>query len=174
MTYRTLRTYFMGICNLITNRNVVTSPELAALLNNPEILVYFNRVLIKLSILKQMNTLNPEEEVEFGEEGDIPGIDTEIDKMISKFKPDPALKDIDKELCRTDMDYLLHVEVLMAFDFDICNEYIEEINEFSMFKILLEKENTARSDLFQGYVSRTSESMQNNVCLLYTSPSPRD
>ena len=164
ITYRTLRTFFMGMCNLIMHRQIASAPELVAILNNSEILVYFNRILIKLYLLKQLNSVETENEMDqYEDDSEVPGLDTEIDRMISKFLPDPALEKLDEEMCKTDMDYLLNVEVLMAFDFDICNEFIEEINEFVIFKNLLEKENSSRSPLFQGYISRTSESMQKNV-----------
>lgn len=164
MTYRTLRTYFMGVCTLIMNRSVVTSPELTALLSNPDILVYFNRILIKLSMLKELNSFVDDNELdEFPEDNDDGEIDSEIEKMLSKFQKDPALENLEQELCRTDMEYIMHVEVLMAFDFDICNELIYEIDELAIFKNLINKESSERSALFQGYVSGTSEAMKLNV-----------
>jgi hypothetical protein len=165
MTYRTIRMYFMGMCTLIMNRNVVSHPGLSALLNNPEILVYFNRVVVKLSLLKKLNTIN-DVEMDDMMEDEIPGLDEEIKNMLAKFKEDPALENLESELCRTDMDYLLHVEVLMAFDYDICNELVDEIDEVVVFKNLLSQENSQNSDLFQGYVAQTTESMKQNVQLV--------
>jgi hypothetical protein len=163
MTYRTIRTYFMGMCNLIVNRSVVSNPALTALLNNPEILVYFNRLIVKLSLLKSLNSFNDDIEIDELGDDEIPGLDTEINKMLSKFEPDPALENLESELCRTDMDYLLHVEVLMAFDYDICKELVDEIDEIQVFKNLLNKESAENTALFQGYVSGTSEGMKKNV-----------
>ena len=166
MTYRTLRTFFMGLCLLIQHRAFVKSPEFKSFLENPEILVFLNRILVKLSLLKQLNEVESDEMPEDEFDDDVPGLDSEITKLVSRFQADPALENIENELCRTDMNYILNVEVLMAFDFDICNEYIDEISEFTIFKELLEKENGEGSTLFRGYLAGTTEAMQKNVKLI--------
>jgi hypothetical protein len=167
MTYRTLRTFFMGLCFLIQHRIFVKSPDFKAFLENPEVLIFMNRVAIKLCILKQLNKIEEEEPIdEFDDH--IPDLDSEISKLLGKFQQDPALENMENELCRTDMNYILNVEVLMAFDFDICNEYIDEIDEFKIFKDLLEKESAERSSLFQGYISGTTEAMQKNVQQIFS------
>ena len=163
ITYRTIRMYFMGICTLIMNRNTVSNPVLSNLLNNPDILTFFNRVIIKLSILKKFNSVEDDMDMDDMMEDEIPGIDEEIKKLLSKFESDPALNGLELELCRTDMDYLLHVEVLMAFDYDVCKELVDEIDEIAVFKNLLSKESSQNSELFQQYMAKTSEPMKHNV-----------
>jgi len=166
ITYRTIRMYFMGICTLIMNRNTVSNPVLSNLLNNPDILVFFNRVIIKLSILKKFNSVEDDMDMDDMMEDEIPGIDEEIKKLLSKFESDPALNGLELELCRTDMDYLLHVEVLMAFDYDVCKELVDEIDEIGVFKNLLSTESSQNSELFQQYMAKTSEPMKHNVQIL--------
>ena len=159
LTYRVQKALFIGILNLILNRKAITDPSLRDFVSSPQLLSFFNRQVVKLYIYKKINTYESEEVEVIGD------MDTEneISNLILKFEKDPAIDGLAIELCQGNIDYEMDVQVLLAFDYDLCDELFEELNEFRVFQTVLEKEKSEGSQLFNEYWATTSPGMQKNL-----------
>ena len=86
---------------------------------------------------------------------------SEISKIISIFKNDPSIMQVEEEICTEYDQNEVEIETLMAFDFDICDEVFDDYQQVKVFHQFLENEK--HSELFKTYWESISEETKFNI-----------
>ena len=160
LTQRVQKAFFMGVLSLLNIRTQITNPVIMGAFSSPSFWVIFNRQFIKLYIFSEV-AKEGEAEIDNDDIYNDSGLDDALVGIMSKLEDDPSLDGITKEFNENTFLNQLEIEVLYSFDYDTCDEFFGELNEFKAFSEFLAKEKG--SDLFQLYLQNTSPAMQKNV-----------
>lgn len=161
LTFRIQKAFFLGILSLISQRKNISNNHLNSFLNSPELFCFMTQKVFKLYILEEIRKVEESEEMMLNNES----TKSEISKILAKFKSDPVILLIEEEICTEYEDHEVEVEILMAFDFDTCDEVFDEYNEFDIFKNFLENEK--QEEVFNLYWGVLSNEMKHNLQVLF-------
>lgn len=170
LTSRTMKAFLIGILNLANQLHTLNDLELSQFFQSNNVLSLLNVQIFKLYAYKIMNSeeINPDdlETTEF-----IP-LDQEFDQILKVFEDDPIFKQIKSELSKANELHHFDIETLMSFDFDICDELFEDVNEFAFFHQVLGALKTNFPPLFENYLATTSANTQKNLQKVFQSMVP--
>jgi hypothetical protein len=161
LTFRIQKAFFIGMLSLISQKKNISNSNLASFLNSPQLFCYMTQKLFKLYILEEIRKVEETEEMML----DTQTTKSEISKILSKFQSDPIILLIEEEICTEYEDNEVEIEILMAFDFDTCDEVFDEYNELSIFKNFIQNEKG--QEVFDLYWGILSNEMKNNLQVLF-------
>ena len=165
LTSRTMKAFLIGLLNLINELPNLNDMELLQFVQGSNLLSLMNIQIFKLYVYKIINSEElTDEDLDITE---FMPIEMEFEKVLKTFDDDALFKQIRAELSQANEHHHFDIETLMSFDFDICDELFEDINEFQFFHQVISNQKVQNPILFESYLANTSATTQKNLQKLF-------